>query len=308
MIRFHFLDNFPIYLKINIFSDKKLWHEVCDYKRREAVVKPQESDMNGIAAYRQILRPRPERCRVLVVDGNEQYASRLCCQLSSTGHTVTRARNAEEAAIFGKVDWDLIITDWTVSKLQGGALLQSLRPAERPVIVWSDHPDASPQQAVPGIKAFYRRSQQNNLEKDVRSMLTPIDTSEDQIATKQSFLIIEDSSTVRRFVKKVVQDRYPNADVHEAEDGASALSVMKNNRVSLIFTDLQMPGMDGESFVSLLSQNALLKKKPVIVFSGAITEEVKSKMIKRDCIRLVAKPASPDTIDEAIKSLLAEQC
>ena len=265
--------------------------------------------MTGTEQFREIMRPAVSRNRVLLVDADEKFSSMLAARLNSSGYSVTRARNAEEASIFGKVDWDVVITDWALPGLQGRALVDKLRPFDRPVIVWSDHPDASPLKGMPGTRAYFRRSQRVVMEQEIRKVLTPSEQKAGEVfVSTPSFLITEDSETIRRFIKHVLVERYPDSEIHEAEDGRAAIRVMKENRVSLIFTDLQMPGMDGEDFVELLSRNPLLKKKPVIVFSGAITPEVKEKMLGRDRLRLVAKPASPDTIDEAVKSLLAETC
>ena len=83
------------------------------------------------------------------------------------------------------------------------------------------------------------------------------------------------------------------------------MAAMKSARVSLIVTDLQMPGMDGMSFVQLLRNNAVLKRKPVLVLSGAVTDEAREGLKALDRVQVLAKPASPEALLAAIKQLLS---
>ena len=121
-----------------------------------------------------------------------------------------------------------------------------------------------------------------------------------------SFLLVEDSATVRQFVKTVLMDSFPGSELIEAADGRTALAAMKNNRVNLIVTDLQMPGMDGLSFVQLLRNNAVLKRKPVLVLSGAVTEEAMEPALASPgkAIQCLSKPVRPEALVSAVKNLL----
>jgi CheY-like chemotaxis protein len=103
----------------------------------------------------------------------------------------------------------------------------------------------------------------------------------------------------------VLNQAFPGAEMIEADDGRAALAAMKSSRISLIVTDLQMPGMDGLSFVQLLRNNAVLKKKPVIVLSGAVTDDARESLGQLEKVQILAKPATPDALVGAVKSLLS---
>ena len=79
---------------------------------------------------------------------------------------------------------------------------------------------------------------------------------------------------------------------------------MKHSHISLIVTDLQMPGMDGMSFIQLLRNNAILKKKPVIVLSGAVNDEIRASLGALAKVQVLTKPASPQQLSDAAHLLL----
>src|SRR5262245_46520836 len=87
-----------------------------------------------------------------------------------------------------------------------------------------------------------------------------------------SILVCEDSPVVRLYVRRTLENEFPGAQIHEAQDGKSGLAIMKVHKIDLIVTDLQMEGMDGDSFLHLIKRNGVLAKKPVLVLSGLITQ------------------------------------
>ena len=119
-----------------------------------------------------------------------------------------------------------------------------------------------------------------------------------------SILLCEDSAVVRIFVKRILQGAYPGAVIHEAQDGKSGLAIMKAHRIDLIITDLQMEGMDGDSFLHLLKRNGVLAKKPVVVLSGMITPALREEYAGRGDVAFLAKPATSETLLEAAVRML----
>lgn len=119
-----------------------------------------------------------------------------------------------------------------------------------------------------------------------------------------NILVCEDSVVARIWVKRALQGIYPAAKIFEAADGKTGFDVLKNQRVDLVVTDLQMEGMDGENFLRLLKRNALLGKKPVLVLSGAISSELKQEYASRPEVQFLAKPASTDQFQGTIGGLM----
>jgi CheY-like chemotaxis protein len=79
---------------------------------------------------------------------------------------------------------------------------------------------------------------------------------------------------------------------------------MKTQRIDLIITDLAMEGMDGDSFLRLLKRNAILAKKPVLVLSGLIPQELRDEFSQRSDVAFLAKPANASDLVESARRLL----
>jgi CheY-like chemotaxis protein len=128
---------------------------------------------------------------------------------------------------------------------------------------------------------------------------------EDSMITLESpSTVVQDSPVVRIYVRRTLENAYAGAQVHEAADGKAGLAIMKANKVDLIVTDLQMEGMDGDSFLHLLKRNGVLAKKPVLVLSGLISQALRDEYAQRQDVAFLAKPATADKLIEAANALL----
>jgi CheY-like chemotaxis protein len=119
-----------------------------------------------------------------------------------------------------------------------------------------------------------------------------------------SILVCEDSPVVRLYVRRTLENEFPGAQIHEAQDGKSGLAIMKANKIDLIVTDLQMEGMDGDSFLHLIKRNSVLAKKPVLVLSGLITQALRDEYATRTDVAFLAKPASAEQLIGQSRQLL----
>jgi CheY-like chemotaxis protein len=59
------------------------------------------------------------------------------------------------------------------------------------------------------------------------------------------FLIVDDMAINRLLLRQMLQMACPQAKISEAENGLSALSIMKISSFDLVFMDMLMPQMDG---------------------------------------------------------------
>jgi two-component system chemotaxis response regulator CheY len=118
-------------------------------------------------------------------------------------------------------------------------------------------------------------------------------------------LLIEDSPTVRGFLRRLLLQELPGAEIHEAEDGRAAFHLLGRQSVQLIITDINMPGMDGLTFLQKLRANPVLKRKPVLVLSSSLTKELRDVAALDPLLALMPKPATGDQLTQAFRDLLA---
>lgn len=135
----------------------------------------------------------------------------------------------------------------------------------------------------------------------------PETTAQSALPKEAQILVVDDSVTMRLYLRHSLQALFPGSHVMEAEDGKTALRSLTTARVDLIITDLQMPGMDGQSLVQVLRRNPLLRRKPILVISGALDAPLERELraLGDGALELLAKPVEAVDLQRAVARLLA---
>lgn len=118
---------------------------------------------------------------------------------------------------------------------------------------------------------------------------------------KPEILIVDDSKVIRRAAAKMLGDGYI---VHEAVDGRDAWQlIQKNTAISVVFTDIQMPVMDGMELLSNIRESDAerIAGLPVIMITGqSDTDEIKQEVFDAGATDFITKPfGSIDLISRA---------
>ncbi len=73
-------------------------------------------------------QPKPEKCKILIVEDEPQVRDVLKMLLSFDGHEIATAGDANEAlAMFGQAGFDVVITDYSMPGMKGDALAAALK-------------------------------------------------------------------------------------------------------------------------------------------------------------------------------------
>lgn len=119
------------------------------------------------------------------------------------------------------------------------------------------------------------------------------------------FLIVDDSPAMRAVVRRVLTMTGLDVDgCWEASNGQEALSLLENQPVDLILTDINMPCMDGEQFVARLQTLEACRDIPVVVVSSAQTELRAQRLLALGARGFVKKPFLPETLREQLLQVL----
>ncbi|MCK9273930.1 MAG: response regulator [Syntrophales bacterium] len=87
-------------------------------------------------------------------------------------------------------------------------------------------------------------------------------------------LIVDDSSSMRAVIKKVVSmSGFEMDNCFEAESGSEALAVMSERWVDLVISDINMPHMNGIEMLCRMKTDDLLRAIPVVIVSTEGNEE-----------------------------------
>lgn len=119
----------------------------------------------------------------------------------------------------------------------------------------------------------------------------------------KTILIVDDSSSLRTVVKiALVRAGY---DVLEAGDGKEALAKLESaSKVHLIVSDVNMPNMDGITFVTQLKQQARHKFTPVIMLTTEGQDEKKQQGKAAGAKAWIVKPFNPPQLLDAVSKLI----
>ncbi len=118
----------------------------------------------------------------------------------------------------------------------------------------------------------------------------------------KSILIVDDSATLRQTV--AIALRGGGYTVTEACDGKDAITKLDGSKYNLIISDLNMPNMDGLSFVQAAKQMPAYKFTPVIMLTTE-TDESKKQAGKAAGVRAwVVKPFQPPMLLDAVAKLV----
>ena len=119
-------------------------------------------------------------------------------------------------------------------------------------------------------------------------------------------LIVDDSAAIRKILQRVLtQTNLPLGKVLEAADGHEALEAMKQQKVGLIFSDINMPKMDGLQLLSELQANAQWKDVPVLMISTEGSQAKVMEAVQLGARGFVRKPFTADQIKEKLAGMLS---
>lgn len=118
-------------------------------------------------------------------------------------------------------------------------------------------------------------------------------------------LIVDDSSTMRKIVTRSLRQAGLDFDkILEAGDGQEALTMLQAEPVDLILSDINMPNMDGLSFLREKAGNAAIKDIPVIMISTETGSDILNEAKSLGAVGSIKKPFKPEQVNEIIGNLI----
>ncbi|MBH9552162.1 response regulator [Inhella gelatinilytica] len=118
----------------------------------------------------------------------------------------------------------------------------------------------------------------------------------------KTVMVIDDSGSFRTVVKLALQKA--GYTVVEAGDGKDALTKLEATaKVNLIVCDVNMPNMDGLTFLKTIKGMAAYKFTPVIMLTTESQEAKKSEGRAAGAKAWITKPFQPSQLVDAVNKL-----
>jgi two-component system chemotaxis response regulator CheY len=115
-------------------------------------------------------------------------------------------------------------------------------------------------------------------------------------------LTVDDSVSLRKLVANTLSSA--GHDVEEANNGSEALNVIKTKKFDLIISDLNMPVMDGMTFIRNLRTIAAYKFTPVLVLTTEMDPAKKKAAKESGATGWLVKPFDPEQLLGTIRKVL----
>jgi two-component system, chemotaxis family, chemotaxis protein CheY len=126
------------------------------------------------------------------------------------------------------------------------------------------------------------------------------------VSNAMKILVVDDFSTMRRIVMGLLKELgYEN--VTEADDGNTALPLLKGGNFDFLITDWNMPGMPGLELLKAVRGDAKLAKLPVLMLTAEAKREQIIEAAQAGVSGYVIKPFTAVTLKEKIDKILASK-
>jgi len=118
-------------------------------------------------------------------------------------------------------------------------------------------------------------------------------------------LIVDDSRVTRRLLSSILKsDGYV---VDEAENGLDALEKLSAVKTDLIIADLNMPNMDGMTFVRSVREAPYVRDIPIVMLTVSSDKGLRKEAMAAGTDVFMTKPINPARLLGTLKSLLKEK-
>ena len=124
------------------------------------------------------------------------------------------------------------------------------------------------------------------------------------MAPAKQILVIEDNEINRDMLTSILENQYT---VLTAENGLAGLDILKDHPddISLILLDIEMPVMDGYTFLDTIKSDEELSLIPVIVMTSSDTEEGEVDALIRGAADFLPKPYRPQIILHRVANIIS---
>jgi two-component system chemotaxis response regulator CheY len=117
-----------------------------------------------------------------------------------------------------------------------------------------------------------------------------------------NILVVDDFSTMRRIIKNQLRE-LGFGNVIEADDGRSALQVLKSRPIDFVVTDWNMPDMDGFQLLKTIRSDDGLKSMPVLMVTAEAKREQIIEAAQAGVNGYVVKPFAAETLKDKIQRI-----
>jgi len=115
-------------------------------------------------------------------------------------------------------------------------------------------------------------------------------------------LVVDDFATMRRILKNVLK-QIGFTNIGEADDGSTALAVLKKDKIDLIMSDWNMPKVSGLDLLKAVRSDEAMKATPFLMVTAEGQKDSVIQAVQAGVSNYVVKPFTADTIKEKLEQI-----
>lgn len=117
-------------------------------------------------------------------------------------------------------------------------------------------------------------------------------------------LVVDDHESMRRIMKQILNDLgFPNVEM--ADDGATALPMVKTGEFDFVISDWNMPKMEGLELLKEIRNDDNISKTPVLLVTAESKKEKIIEAAQAGVNDYVVKPFNADTLQAKISRIFS---
>jgi two-component system chemotaxis response regulator CheY len=120
--------------------------------------------------------------------------------------------------------------------------------------------------------------------------------------SRMNILVVDDFSTMRRIIKNILR-QLGYIDILEADDGTSAMEVLRSEKGDFIISDWNMPQMTGIELLTAVRTSEEWKDMPFLMVTAEGQKENVIEAVKNRVNNYIVKPFTPETLTEKINKV-----
>jgi two-component system chemotaxis response regulator CheY len=118
----------------------------------------------------------------------------------------------------------------------------------------------------------------------------------------KTVLAVDDSVSIRMMVSFTLQQC--GYAVIEAEDGMAGLMKLRNQIVDMVITDLNMPRLDGISFIRSIRAQPDYRHTPVVMLTTEFQDASKQQAREAGATGWITKPFRPEQLLAVVRKMI----
>jgi len=121
-----------------------------------------------------------------------------------------------------------------------------------------------------------------------------------------ALLIVDDSATMRAMVKRAATLSGVEIDaILEAGNGREALDVLEQHEIDAVFTDINMPVMNGVELLQRMADRGRWDRVLRVIISTDGSEVRRQQVSGLNVSQYVQKPVRPEAVCDVLSSLVS---